>query len=55
MISHRISPVGRRDLLGFAATAFVAAISLRLARAEAAGTTRRPLRSNSLTMRCSRR
>src|SRR5271166_3788588 len=37
MISHRIRPVGRRDLLGFAATAFVAAIPLRLARAQAAG------------------
>ena len=37
MISHSILPVGRRDLLGFAATAFVAAIPLRLARAQAAG------------------
>jgi hypothetical protein len=36
MISHRIRPVGRRDLLGLAATAFVVAISLRLARAQAA-------------------
>ena len=37
MISPRIRPVGRRDLLGFAPTAFVAAIPLRLARAQAAG------------------
>ena len=37
MISHRIRPIGRRDLLGLAATAFVAAIPLRLARAQAAG------------------
>jgi phospholipid transport system substrate-binding protein len=37
MISHRIRPVGRRDLLGFAATAFVAAVPLRLARAQASG------------------
>ncbi len=37
MISHKMRPVGRRDLLGFAATAFVAAIPLRLARAQTAG------------------
>ena len=37
MISHRILPIGRRGLMGFAATAFVAAIPLRLARAQAAG------------------
>jgi phospholipid transport system substrate-binding protein len=37
MISHRIRPVGRRDLLGLVATAFVVAIPLRLARAQTAG------------------
>ena len=37
MISHRVRPFGRRDLLGFAATALVATIPLRLARAQAAG------------------
>jgi len=35
MISHRIRPVDRRGLLGFAATAFVAAIPLRLTHAQA--------------------
>jgi phospholipid transport system substrate-binding protein len=35
MISHTTRPVDRRGLLGFAATAFVAAIPLRLARAQA--------------------
>jgi phospholipid transport system substrate-binding protein len=37
MVSQRVRPVGRRDLLELAATAFVAAIPLRLARAQAAG------------------
>ena len=37
MITRGIRPVGRRDLLGSAATAFVAAIPLRLACAQAAG------------------
>ena len=37
MISHRIRPVGRRDLLGLAATAFVVSIPFRLASAQAAG------------------
>jgi phospholipid transport system substrate-binding protein len=37
MISGKLRPVGRRDLLGFAATAFVAVMPLRLARAQAAG------------------
>ena len=37
MVSQRVRPVGRRDLLELAATAFVTAIPLRLARAQAEG------------------
>jgi phospholipid transport system substrate-binding protein len=37
MISHRIRPVGRRNLLGLAATAFVVSIPFRLASTQAAG------------------
>jgi hypothetical protein len=53
MISRRICPVGRRDLLGFAATAFVAAIPLRLARAQATSPATAPV--ERLDNACSRR